>query len=203
MLGTLPTPPTSLRQLQEHGISRSVGPSSAELALPEAPRSFSQRPVHSQEAPRPPAPRDAQHRVQHYCGLRATLETTLRQMAPPKRRCPLECYLNQVAFPKSCLNICFQLDSRAEPPTLPDTPQLYFSRVDRLRRILKLTRWGLWCKFVNFGANKSPTTPDSWDQIRLRLYLAQYIYQLVPESYLPYKSSLTGETISKVHISQF
>jgi len=42
-----------------------------------------------------------------------TLETTLGQIAPPKSGHPLECYLNQVAFPESLLNICPHLDSRA------------------------------------------------------------------------------------------
>jgi hypothetical protein len=39
-----------------------------------------------------------------------TLET--RQMAPPKKGHPIECYLNQVACPESSPNICPQLDSR-------------------------------------------------------------------------------------------
>ena len=34
-------------------------------------------------------------------GSLATLETTLGKMAPSKRGHPLECYLNQVAFPES------------------------------------------------------------------------------------------------------
>ena len=33
--------------------------------------------------------------------FRATLETTSGQMTPPKSGHPLECYLNQVAFPES------------------------------------------------------------------------------------------------------
>ena len=31
----------------------------------------------------------------------STLETTLRKMAPPKSGLPLECCLNQIAFPES------------------------------------------------------------------------------------------------------
>ena len=41
------------------------------------------------------------------------LETTLGQMQPPKSGHHFECYLIQVAFPETRLDICPQLDSRA------------------------------------------------------------------------------------------
>ena len=46
-----------------------------------------------------------------YMYVYTSLETTFRQMAPPKGGQPLECHLNQVAFPESWLNICAPLNS--------------------------------------------------------------------------------------------